>query len=509
MDEIVSLVKFVSSQRTQQIDLFSSRDSLPFKTRLLYDAILNSQVNSDEDALELLYKGDISKRRSYLKLKNRLRKRLLNTLVFVDTNKRDLTDRRKVGLELGRFVVIMNILWDRLQHKLCLPLAKKQFARAVKFEYAKYAVELGEYILYYYGVVAPDLKKFNAFKKQMIRVREEMEFEIRSTEIYSEVSIGYTTNVGLSKTYLNEMKEFCLELESQQKRAIYIKANLRAYNIRSSFALMIKNYDKAIDIAEEAIKYVEGKKFATGNVTNQFVSNLIIASISLGNYKLANQYSDKIMPKMGINSVNWYIQRNYRFIIFTGLEDYQSLYSLTLEVVNSKNYKKFTLQNEYWKVIEAYIQFMIRLGVIDPSLDESGLELKPFRLNKFLNEVPKYSKDKRGLNVSILVVQFLFLLLDKKYDAIIDRADALKQYTYRYLKNDETFRSNLFLKLLIKVIEQDFHPVAVERHTQKLFARLHETKRNTDFQSNQLEIIPYEKMWEFVQQLLEKNYREG
>lgn len=509
MEDLKSLVKFVSTQKTQNIDVFSTKNDLPLKSKILFDAILNDKIDTDDQAIAILYNGDLSKKSVYHKLKNRLRKRLLNTLIFVDTSKRDLTDRRKVGLELGRSVVVMNILWDRFQHASCLKLTKREFNRAIRFEFPKYAAELGEYLIYYFGIVKPNRKEYDKVFKQTKAIREEMIFELRSTELYTESSMAYSYGRKNYDEFLQRLDQYCEELKSMQKRSTFIRMNLRAYNIRSSYSLMKKDYTEAIYIAEEAIEFLEKKSFSVGNVIDQFVGNLILATISLGKYELALTYSDKIIQRIRINSVNWYIQRNYRFIIFTGLEDYQSLYSLTLEVVNSKNYKKFTLQNEYWKVIEAYIQFMIRLGVIDPSLDESGLELKPFRLNKFLNEVPKYSKDKRGLNVSILVVQFLFLLLDKKYDAIIDRADALKQYTYRYLKNDETFRSNLFLKLLIKVIEQDFHPVAVERHTQKLFARLHDTKRNTDFQSNQLEIIPYEKMWEFVQQLLEKNYREG
>lgn len=202
------------------------------------------------------------------------------------------------------------------------------------------------------------------------------------------------------------------------------------------------------------------------------------------------------------------MQCNYHHILLSAQGKFQELYALILNVINSKNYKKFLVQNEYWTVIEAYIQFQIRMNKIDPSLETSGRKLRPFSLARFLNDVPKFSKDKRGLNISILIIQFLFLLLDRKYSKLIDRLDAIKQYSYRYLKNDESYRSNLFIKMLLKVAEADFHPIAAERYTKDMHAKLIASNPSVNFQSTEIEVIPYEKLWEIVMELLEKNRKK-
>lgn len=507
MDDIISLCKFVSTQKIQQIDLFDGSKNLPYKSRLLYNGILAGKITNEESAIATVYKDNPAKNiKNFGKLKNRLRKRLLNSLLFLDSNKRGLTDRKKAELELSRAASIVNVLYIKSIFSSAIPLAKRTISKSIKYELPFYGLEISKRLNQYNAIKIKNKKGYQKSLEISKKLEVEYLFEAKATELYNEASLLYQASTGeLDKETIERFKNYCDEFETLQSKTDYYRTNLLGYNTRSSFYLLIKEYDKAIALVNEALNFFSQKPFTDANVDYLLRTNLILSAIGTRDYNLALEYSDKNLAMFKKISIGWYIQRNYRFIAYTGLEDYQKMYSLTLEVVNSKNYKKFAIQHEYWKVIEAYVQFMIRHGVIDPSLDTSGLALKEFRLSKFLNEVPEFSKDKRGLNVSILVIQFMFLLIDQKYDAIIDRTDALKQYTYRYLKNDATFRSNLFLKLLIKVIEQDFHPVAVERHTHKLAARLAESQRDTDFQSNQLEIIPYEKMWEFVQEILERN----
>ena len=147
---------------------------------------------------------------------------------------------------------------------------------------------------------------------------------------------------------------------------------------------------------------------------------------------------------------------------------------------------------------------MIRAGKIDIS-DEEREALKPFIFSKFINSVPFHSKDKSGQNITILVLQILFLLSDRKYDKIIDRIDALTQYSYRYLRNDETFRSNCFIKMLILMSNASFNPIRTRTYTMELSKKLKKSHLNTDEKSTQVEIIPYDYLWEVILEVLERN----
>lgn len=118
--------------------------------------------------------------------------------------------------------------------------------------------------------------------------------------------------------------------------------------------------------------------------------------------------------------------------------------------------------------------------------------------------MPLHSRDKSGQNITILILQVIFLLIEKKYSQIIDRMDALSQYTYRYLRNDNSFRSNCFIKMLILMVKADFHPVRTKTLTASLYKRLLGSQIITDEKSSQVEIMSYDFLWDIILELLEK-----
>jgi hypothetical protein len=152
---------------------------------------------------------------------------------------------------------------------------------------------------------------------------------------------------------------------------------------------------------------------------------------------------------------------------------------------------------EIWSVLGAYLAFLdltIRIN-----RNESGA----FRLGKFLNEMPFYSKDKRGLNIAILIIQFLFLLHKRKYSDLIDRADALKQYCYRYLRKDDTFRSHCFIRMLLQIPRADFNRIRTERYAEPYVKKLKSVPLRVSEQSIEVEVIPYDDLWEMTLELLD------
>ena len=72
----------------------------------------------------------------------------------------------------------------------------------------------------------------------------------------------------------------------------------------------------------------------------------------------------------------------------------------------------------------AYFYFLDQIG----ELNNASRRIKQFRLNRFLNSVPNYSKDKQGLNVTILVLQVLIQISRREFGHVIDRMEPLGTY---------------------------------------------------------------------------------
>jgi hypothetical protein len=187
-------------------------------------------------------------------------------------------------------------------------------------------------------------------------------------------------------------------------------------------------------------------------------------------------------------------------IVYLHSQQYKPAVEVLLEVKNNLALSKQSHQvQEKWRVNEAMVYYLIRTGKLQ---QPEGVDFK-FRTKKFINEFSKSIHDKSGNNIVLITIMILFLLLDKDYYSIIDKIDALKAYTHRHLRRDETYRTNCFIKMIMQLDKGDFHPIAVQRkaepYYQKLLAvPLHKAKQDYD-----LEIIPYETLWAFMLESLE------
>jgi len=148
-----------------------------------------------------------------------------------------------------------------------------------------------------------------------------------------------------------------------------------------------------------------------------------------------------------------------------------------------------------------YVHLIKGSGLYKPSLASEN-ELPNFKVGKYLNNTQVFSKDKRGINVSILLMHIAFLLQRKDYNAIIDRTDSLNQYAYRYLRKDDSFRSNCMIKMVIQMTKADFHPVRTARYTADLRKQLSHVTLAGSGENIEVEIIPFEVLWDIMTKAL-------
>ena len=166
------------------------------------------------------------------------------------------------------------------------------------------------------------------------------------------------------------------------------------------------------------------------------------------------------------------------------------------------NHPRFIYTNEErkekWKIFEAYINYIFETENLDRELLSYDPAKRKFRLLKFLNEVPNFTKDKKGYNVSILVIQIIYMLEKGEYTNIINRSEAMNVYCSRYLRKDDSYRSSLFLKMLLTLVKEDFGYERTKQMAHKYLRKMQEGDPEGNTTVNEWEIIPYEILWEKV-----------
>lgn len=126
-----------------------------------------------------------------------------------------------------------------------------------------------------------------------------------------------------------------------------------------------------------------------------------------------------------------------------------------------------------------------------------------FRLARFLNQVPHFSKDKKGMNINILIIEMLQYLRKKIFSKVIDRTAALQRYIYRYLMEDEsTYRSRHFLLMIVCLEKGAFRKKEVDPLVEEHLEALKQLPLHKARQDYEVEVVPYEHLWAFVREQL-------
>jgi hypothetical protein len=222
-----------------------------------------------------------------------------------------------------------------------------------------------------------------------------------------------------------------------------------------------------------------------------FLKNIIISCLRLCDYSELEYHFEQTKILLQNYTLNWYYNSVLYLIYLLRIDQFVKASEVYVEVTSSKNFKTLPkIYHEYFNILAAYI-----------SIADSEFELKigrTFSPYKFINDVPKFSKEKSNSNISILIAHFILLIKEKKYNSAIDRVDALKQYSYRYLKRDITYRSNCFIKLMIEITNADFNRIRTERYTKNLINKLNLIPQRISKQSIDIEYINYNTLWNII-----------
>ena len=185
-------------------------------------------------------------------------------------------------------------------------------------------------------------------------------------------------------------------------------------------------------------------------------------------------------------------------LLLLHIKQYESATEVLLSTLEHPRFE-FLPDNatELWRIYEPYVYYLTMLGKIKSQIKNK------FKLAKFINEVPIFSKDKSGMNIAILVIKILIQLQEHKYSRVLDEVEATEQYCYRHLRGEDTQRSYNFLKMLLQIPMGQFDRKMVEPKAARYLEKLRAIPLQLANQTHEIEIIPYEDLWDYALQSLE------
>lgn len=505
MDHLKELAGLITKHKIKGLEIIGGPGFSNTKLQKLYEGIQTGNYSTDEEAILDIYQDLEKSKPKYTKLKSRLQQRLLNTVFFIDINKKNHNDFQQAYYSCHKDWAAAKILIGKGARSTSIAIIEKILKKAKKFEFSHLALDISRSLRVHYSFVDKNEKKYKIYNAYVKLYEKILDAELLAEEFYS-ISLSNFGITSMSKAEKSELfAEYSKVLLQKTKGLQSYRLNLYARLVYVYRYQVINDYQNIINECQKAIDFFESKSYEASKIAIfTFSFKILACHIQLKQFKQGEIIAEKCLSDMTEGSHNWFNAQALYITLCLHTQKFQEALEVYLRVSQHKNFNRlYASSTEKWKTYEAYINYLTSSG---SDTSTSNQKLKKFRISKFLNELPVYSKDKRGKNIPILIIHILFLLQQQRYPEVIDRVEAINQYTYRYLRDDETFRSNCFIKMLVQLPKANFHKQAVIRKTEKYFAKLKSKPLEIASQSDEIEIVPYEILWDFVLNSLKNTF---
>lgn len=494
MQELFELIRIANPTKLKNIQPLGKVDTL---ADTLYSLIQKGEVQSDEDALRHLYSDTKSKVALY-QVKEKLFNKLVDTILIIDPNSKNVSPYSIAHHDCLKFCAAFEKITLKGGKKSVLKLGEKTLKLALAYNMSDIIVRISKVLMRKAVYLLKDEKKLNFYRKLYVKYIAIEQLDELSNYYWLNISLRTSQKRMIADDALIEQaNQYIKELESKLLPDHTAATFLNIQGLKLRIEELKHNHEKVVELVDEYLIGLKNYKDVHANYFTVGLNMKMSALITLRRYREAEKVAQKTFKTTREGYSSWFTALENLLI----LHFYQSKYAEALKVYQQGSTNKgFKLlpksRQEIFNVYRAYIQFFMNVGLL--STQEAGRGYKTYRSAKFSNEVPIFSKDKIGVNITIKVAQFILLFTEGKYKEANKKIESLRQYAHSHLRKGVTYRANCFMKMLIKLIECSYHKDATIRKTKDNLEKLKNIPPEAQRQTSHVEIVPYETLWEII-----------
>lgn len=498
MQDLLELSHIVTKRKLRSVELFStSEDGEPkSKIQQFYELLVSGEFDNDDQVAQYFY-GKGKSNSSYQKLRGTLKSRLINALFLIDLKQASYGNRQRAYYESYREWAATKILFGKQARTAAISQCRKLVKIARQYEFTELLVDILHTLRLYYGTIEGDHKKYQQYNQAFKEAQKQWHLETEVEEEYLELSIGFVN----AKATRHEVRE---QAERAFKTVAPIMENHTAYQIHLCGRLIevsqftsVNDYADALDVCERAIAFFAAKDYEASIPLQIFHYQKLICHLQLYQIDEAFAASDICETFLEEGTFNWFKLHEVRLQLYMVTKAYAKAARLVSDVLGHESFANLPDNiSETWKISEAYLYFIQQAGHLPVDT------VSDFRTARFLNDIEVFTKDKRGMNIHLIVLEVLLYLVEKNYDRLIDRVEAIDKYRTRYLKEDGLERTNHFLRMLLQLPKNAFEREKVVEKASADYAALQDIPIALANQAHEIEIVPYEYLWEMVLETL-------
>lgn len=495
MKEVSSVARIVTNRRQKILPLldFTAKAARGKEVQLLSllqtkDSLTNIQATKE------LYGGNSGAHQTALrKLKSRLQHKLLNHLFFLDHTDTRHPVYRQYEQECLDLVYQAGVLLREGEYTMSEKLYSKSLRLTVEGEFTTHQVTALHGLRQIYAEQRQTVK-FKAVCAQLRKAEQLLQIEYDAGHLFWEAKMLMAEQVRVRQTLLQKLPDLIAKMEGYYRQNSTFRIYDYLYKLRLMQQELVGDYEGVIRTTASSEKlYQQGKLNAKRfdrryNMYYSVYAYFQARRVHQG-LKLAQEYLNAFHRSSG----NWFVFLELYLMLAMHAGDYRHANELLSMAFQNPFYAQLRdSAHQRWELYRAYHHF----------IDPENSPLRGLHFTQFMQTLPDYSRDKQGLNVAILILQFLHYLRLRDVEALLPRLEGLRKYASNHLRNPAAQRTRLFFRLLQLTVKENFDVRASTRKGQVLLTRLEQTPMPGEAFAG-VEIIPYENLWQQTLQILQ------
>jgi hypothetical protein len=492
MKQLVFLVNFVNQNLTsERLSVFKS--SLKADEKKLFECILTNTYSSDSDLSNKVFEVKSSNSR-YRKIKQDLTDYLFDLILEINPKIKGSKDEYKNIITANKSSLISNIVYNLGHVHLIIPIIEKKLKISLKSYSHNSTIILSNLLMSHYGFVNYEKSKFEHYKKITLNAIENFKNESLSVVYYTNAQAHFSKNKLVDKQkFIPEILEYIQEL----KPYVNVTESLVFHRNYYTMVMMIdhvnKEYESVIKTCDILLNYISNWPVKSFAIRKSIIRHKIEHLIYLKKYQEAILILLELIQEENEGSLGWFNSNRYLILCKIYLKELQEAYEILNLLIFSNYYKTYKTNVTYLLgFINLYLNIYVKMNLIKKQSSEN------YEVKKFLKEFPNAAKEKSAMNIPLIIAQLFEAIIANNHDEVLNRIDALKKYSSRYITKNNNTRSNCFINILIEVVKQDYHPKAIERHAKRYIDKLKTISQEDSNEAAEVEFIPYEYQLELL-----------
>ncbi|MEI6412544.1 MAG: hypothetical protein WCR52_24340 [Bacteroidota bacterium] len=456
----------------------------------LYEAIADGNLRSDEEIVRVLPEIAGAHSKMYA-VKNKFKERLLDSLLLLDFKEPSFSDRQKAFYECSKKWASAMVLFSKGARSSALDLLESLLRHTIRFEFTEITLDILRALRLHYGLLCGNERKFEQLDAQLEEYEAQWMTERKVEGLYLRLVTRYVNSKAAKAAIAEKSEEYVALIAADMQECRSFKTQFYGRMIEMVHYDSLSDHAGTIRCCEEALIFFDQKSYKSAMARQVFGYNLFVSWFYLRDFERCGQVVAEYGNLFEAGSFNWFKLQEMQLLVELHRGQYESADRIFTETLRHPGFNDLPQPTpELWNIFEAYLHLLkVSAHLNDPATDQR------FKINKFRNSVMEFSKDKAGMNIPIIIIQFLLDLSEGKTDECATRAENLAKYRTRYLTGDSAPRTRYFLRMLEQIPKSGFNAKLIQQKTSDIFNALSSSPLEQSDQNHEIEIIPYEVLW--------------